>query len=266
MPRSPFAEKDLTLLDVLRLEELGGNRFASTVTYENHWRLYGGQVCAQALLAAGRTVDPARQPHSLHAYFLRMGTPALPVEFSVEEDRDGRSYSARRVTATQGGKVLLTMSLSFTVPDLAAMDDEQLLVMPDVEPPTDVVRPPMLAEFEQSIPSQTHPLYSYPTRHWLRCTAADLPADPLGDAAVITYLSDLSTGHDALPHSNERAQATLDHALWFHRPASPRDWLLVDLNSRGVGAGRGLYTGEVWDSEGTLVASLAQEMLYRSER
>jgi acyl-CoA thioesterase-2 len=265
VPRAPYAEADLTLLDVLALEDLGGSRFASMVTYENKWRLYGGQVCAQALMAAGATVDPARHPHSLHAYFLRMGTPSLPVEFTVEVDRDGRSFSARRVTARQRGELILTMALSFALPDESATDDEQVLAFPDVEPAAEAVRPLVLVDFEQSVPSQTHPLYSYPTRHWLRCTA-ELPATPLVDAAVITYLSDLCTGHDALATSHDRAQATLDHAVWFHRPADPRDWLLIDLASRGVKGGRGLYTGEIWDGGGTLVASVAQETLYREKR
>lgn len=261
-PRAPYAEEDLSLLDVLALEHLGGNRFASTVTYDNGWRLYGGQVCAQALLAAGRTVAPDRPPHSLHAYFLRQGTSTLPVELTVHEDRDGRSFSARRVTVRQQGEVLLTTSMSFARPDPRSVDDEQLPVFPDVEPPGEPRKPPVLMDFEQSIPSQTHPVYSYPTRHWLRCTA-DLPLDPLLDAAVITYLSDLSTGHDVLPSSADRAQATLDHALWFHRSASPRDWLFVELSSRGVKGGRGLYTGDIWSRDGTLVATLAQECLYR---
>jgi acyl-CoA thioesterase-2 len=264
-PRAPFAEAEPALLDVLRLEDLGDDRFRATVTYDNGWRLYGGQVMAQALLAAGHTVSADRHPHSLHAYFLRMGTPALPVELTVEQDRDGRSFSARRVTARQKGEVLLTMSASFTVADERSTEDEQVLVLPDVEAPGSVGRPMVLAEFEQSVPSQTHPLYSYPTRHWLRCTA-DLPEDPLLDAAVITYLSDLCTGHDALATSDDRSQATLDHAVWFHRAARPVDWLLIDLATRGVKGGRGLYTGEIWAADGTLVASLAQESLYRENR
>jgi acyl-CoA thioesterase-2 len=263
--RAPYGQEGLSLLDVLALDELGDNRFASTVTYDDGWRLYGGQVCAQALIAAGRTVAADRLPHSLHAYFLRMGTPALPVELTVEEDRDGRSFSARRVIARQKGEVILTMSLSFATGDARALDDEQLLVYPTATPPVDPLRPLVLLDFEQSVPEQVHPLYSYPTRHWLRCIA-DLPDDPLVAAAIITYASDLCTGHDALPTSPHRSQATLDHALWFHRTASPRDWMLIDLSSRGVKGGRGLYTGEVWDTEGTLIASLAQESLYRQKR
>jgi acyl-CoA thioesterase-2 len=263
--RAPYGQDGLTLLDVLSIEDLGGNRFVSTVTFDDGWRLYGGQVCAQALLAAGHTVAPERLPHSLHAYFLRMGTPALPVELTVEEDRDGRSYSARRVTAKQRGEVLLTMSLSFAAPDRLALDDEQLLSLPDVEMPAAPTRPLVLLDFEQSVPRQLHPMYSYPTRHWLRCTA-DLPADPLVESAVITYQSDLCSGHDALSTSAARSQATLDHALWFHRRVSPENWLLVDLSSRGVRGGRGLYTGEIWDTRGSLVASLAQDALYRQKR
>lgn len=263
--RAPYGQEGLSLLDLLALEDLGGNRFAGTVTYDDGWRLYGGQVCAQALIAAGRTVAPDRYPHSLHAYFLRMGTPTLPVDLTVEVDRDGRSFSARRVTARQKGEVILTMSLSFTATDPGAEDDETLVVFPDVAPPVEPLPPLVLLDFEQSVPAQVHPLYSYPTRHWLRCLA-ELPDDPLVEAAVIAYLSDLCTGHDALPTSPDRAQATLDHALWFHRRASPRDWLLVDLTSRGVKGGRGLYTGEIWTADGTLVASLAQESLYRRKR
>jgi acyl-CoA thioesterase-2 len=263
--RAPYADDGLTLLDVLAVHEVHADRFANSVTYDNGWRLYGGQACAQALLSAGRTVDPARQPHSLHAYFLRMGTPALPVEYVVERDRDGRSFSSRTVTARQQGEVLLRMMASFTLPDLRSTEDEQVLLAPDVEPPSDPGRPLVLLDFEQSVPSQTHPMHSYPTRHWLRCTA-DLPEDPLLDAAVITYLSDLCTGHDVLPTSADRAQPTLDHAVWFHRDVRPTEWLLVDLASHGVRQGRGLYTGDVWTEDGRLVATLSQETLYRERR
>jgi acyl-CoA thioesterase-2 len=264
-PRAPYAEEGLALLDVLAVQQLGTDRFVSCVTYDNGWRLYGGQACAQGLLSAGRTVEATRRPHSLHVYFLRMGTPALPVEYVVECDRDGRSFSSRTVTARQQGEVLLRMMVSFTSPDLRSTEDEQLLVAPAVEPPGDPGRPLVLLDFEQSVPSQTHPLYSYPTRHWLRCTAA-LPDDRLLDTAVVTYLSDLCSGHDRLPTSPDRAQATLDHALWFHRDARPTDWLLVDLASRGVRQGRGLYTGDVWTQDGRLVATLTQETLYRERR
>lgn len=264
-PRAPYATTGLCLLDVLTLDDLGRNRFASRVTYDNGWRLYGGQVCAQAVLAAGATVDPSRPPHSLHAYFLKMGTPSLPVELTVEVDRDGRSYSARRVAVHQAGELILTVSLSFARVDDRAADDVTVLEPPRTDPPGEPGRPLVLVEFDQSVPTQTHPLYSYPTRHWLRCSA-DLPRTALMDAAVITYLSDLCSGHDVLPSSPDRAQATLDHSVWFHRPASPQDWLLVDLTSRGVKGGRGLYTGDIWDSSGALVASLAQETLYREKR
>lgn len=264
-PRAPYAQEGLSLLDVLALRQVGTDRFVSEVTYDNGWRLYGGQACAQALLAAARTVDPDRQPHSLHAYFLRMGTPALPIELAVDRDRDGRSFSARTVTVRQRQEVLLRMTVSFAAPDLQSSEDEQLLVAPVVEGPSAVVQPLVLLEFEQSVPTQTHPLYSYPTRHWLRCTAG-LPDDQLVEAAVITYLSDLCSGHDALPTSADRAQATLDHAVWFHRRARPTDWLLVDLVSRGVRDGRGLYTGEIWTEDCRLLASLAQETLYRTHQ
>lgn len=249
----------MALLDVLALERVERDLFRSTVVFEEPWALYGGQVAAQALLAAGRTVDPERTPHSLHGYFLRPGNSGRPVVFQVARDRDGRSFSARRVVAVQDGEVILNLSASFHQVDPEA-PDETGPPSPDAPMSGELTLPDRLVGFEQRLTGE--PFHSYPTRGWLRCVEP-LPDDPLVHAAVLTYLSDLYTGHGALASSTGRNQSTLDHALWFHRPVDVGQWVLTDLRTRSVSQGRGLYTGEIWTADGMLVASLAQETLYR---
>jgi acyl-CoA thioesterase-2 len=235
-PPSPAEHPALTAL--LAVEETGPDRFLAGCTFdEGPHMLYGGQVAAQALAAAGRTVPPDRVPHSLHCAFLRGGTAAEPTEFAVERDRDGRSFSARRVVARQRGRVLFTLSASFHRPEAGRELD---------------VEPAQLASAE------------WPTRFWARCTD-DLADDPLLHACVLTYLSDLSSGLLALHDGSRFATGpSLDHSLWFHRPARLDEWVLVDVVPRVVAGGRGWYSGTVHAADGTLVASLAQEALFRS--
>ena len=256
----------ITLRDILELERVDRDLFRSTVVYEERWALYGGQVAAQALVAAGRTVDPARVPHSLHGYFLRPGDSRRPVVFAVERDRDGGSLSARRVVALQEGEVILNLSASFARGD-DTQEDVALEPAPVTQPVSEsaATRPPRLVGCELRVPEQTHPLHSFPTRAWLRC-AEPLPDDPVVHAAVQTYVSDTFTGAGRLPSSRERAQSSLDHAVWFHRPARTGQWWLMDLQPRAVSNGRGHYTGGLWTEDGTLVATLAQETLYRRPR
>ena len=253
---------DVTLLDVLTLEQVDVNLFRSTVLFEEPEPLFGGQVAAQALLAAGATVSEGRTPHSLHGYFLRPGDSHQSVVFTVERDRDGRSFSARRVVARQQGKVILNLSASFH--DAVDGDpDETTLTAPDVGVPGEISSPHRLIGFEQRVTYQ--PDHTWPTQVWLRCTEA-LPEHPLLHAAVLTYLSDIYTGHGSLASSKDRLQSTLDHALWLHRPARADQWVLMDLQSRAVSQGRGLYTGALWSEQGALLASFAQETLYRLRR
>lgn len=247
------------LLDVLALERLDRDLFRATEVFEEQWPLFGGQVAAQALLAAGATVAEGRAPHSLHGYFLRPGDSRAPVVFGVERDRDGRSFSARRVVARQDGQVILNLSASFH-DAVAGAPDETSLPAPEVGRCEPLSVPPRLIGFEQRLTRQTGP---WPTQVWLRCTE-DLPEDPVVHAAVLAYLSDIYTGHGTLASSADRHQPTLDHAMWFHRPARADAWVLMDLQSRAVSAGRGLYTGALWTADGQLVASLAQETLYRA--
>ncbi len=264
-PPDELPPPGVRLVDVLTLEQLDRDLFRSVAVFAERYPLFGGQVAAQALLAAGRTVPPARAPHSLHGYFLRPGDSSEPVVFTVDRDRDGGSFSARRVVARQGGEVILNLAASFAVDDPSAVD-ETPQSMPAVEPPRDAQVPPRLIGFEQSVPPQRHALHAYPTQVWMRCAEPLPTGDPLLDAAVLTYLSDLYTGNSRLASSADKQQQTLDHAVWFHRPSCPGDWVLMDLTARSVGHGRGLYSGRLWAPDGTLLASLAQETLYRARR
>jgi acyl-CoA thioesterase II len=215
--RTPAAElppSGVGLDEVLTLERLDRDLFRACAVFEESWSLYGGQVAAQALLAAGATVGVDRAPHSLHGYFLRPGDSRQPVVFSVDRDRDGGSFSARRVVALQDGEVILNLAASFHRPDERAVD-VAVLGMPAASLPDGPVQaPPRLLDFELAVPEQPGALVSFPTRVWLRCTA-DLPTSPLLDAALLTYLSDLFTGAGGLAASRGTWQTTLDHALWF---------------------------------------------------
>ncbi len=254
-----------TLLDVLTLEEIDRDLYRSTLVFTDPLPLYGGQVAAQALLAAGRTVAPDRQPHSLHGYFLRSGDAARPTVYRVDRDRDGGSFSARRVVALQGGEVVLSMSASFQAP--TAGPDVQVAAAPDAEPAAQcpVLTLPRLFSMESRRPSQPWPQARIPTRFWSRATVP-LPADPLLHACALTYLSDIGTGLSALPEDDAAPGPTLDHAVWFHRPARLDEWVLVDLVPHSVSGGRGWYTGSVTTTGGVLAASLTQETLFRPGR
>ncbi|WP_067662642.1 acyl-CoA thioesterase [Nocardia miyunensis] len=251
-----------TLLDLLEVEQIDRNLHRSVLVFDEPFALYGGQVAAQALLAAGRTVPGSRLPHSLHCYYLRGGSAARPVLYRVDEDRDGRSYSARRVTALQDGEVIFTMSASFAVARPGA--DHEVEAMPDVAGPETLPE----WEFERMwsmqarVPPRRTPATPWPSLFWAR-SAIDLPDSPLLHACVLTYLSDTSSGLVDVPGGAEWAGSTLDHAVWFHRPARLDEWVLVDLLPQTVAAGRGLYTGTIRRTDGVTVATLAQESLFR---
>jgi acyl-CoA thioesterase II len=248
------------LMALLALEEVDRDLLIAEPRLEGPG-LFGGQVAAQALLAAARTVPADRAAHSLHGYFLRRGDASRRVLYSVERDRDGRSYSARRVVARQEGQVIFSMATSFAVPEEGA--DVQVLTLPDVARP------------EDSEPVETHlvgmevrdpdprPDLFHPTRVWARCRD-DLGSDPHANAAVLTYLSDLFSGLPAVVGMGPGDLMTsLDHALWFHRPARLDRWVLMDHGGASVAGGRGWYTGHVYDEAGTALAGLAQEMVLR---
>jgi acyl-CoA thioesterase-2 len=254
-----------SILDLLDLERIEENLYRSCVVVERPWALYGGQVAAQALYAAGSTVPEGRLPHSLHGYFLRSGSAARPTVFQVYRDRDGRSFSARRVVAIQEGEVIFNMSASFAEPREGAERD--------ADPAPAVPAPDLL-------PADTHPYHvsvetrpagedhldrRVPTRFWCRCTVP-LPDDDLLHACVLTYMSDLSTGLIPFEGDDAETGASLDHAVWFHRRARLDDWVLVDLVPHTAAGGLGWYTGAFYGTDGIRLASLAQEALFKTIR
>jgi acyl-CoA thioesterase-2 len=253
-----------SILDLLELERIEQNLYRSTVLFDVPFALYGGQVAAQALKAVGDTVPDGRVPHSLHGYYLRSGDAAKPMLFRVECDRDGGSFSARRVVALQDGKTVFTMSASFHAP--SADLDHQEHPAPRTSPPDQLEewRPlPGLVSIETRVPPQPYADAVWPTRFWARSTLA-LPDSPLVHACVLTYVSDTSTGLAGVDDAEDRCGPTLDHSVWFHRAERMDDWMLFDLHPQTVASGRGWYTGTVHASTGALVASLTQEHLFRA--
>lgn len=252
------------LLSLLDLEYLDRDLYRST-TVDVLEGLYGGQVAAQALLAAAATVADDRLPHSLHSYFLRRGDPTRPVLLRVDRDRDGRSYSARRVTAVQEGAVIFNLSASFHVHEDGP--DAQVPAMPAVEPPEHSpgsrLMSAHLASFEMRLPTQPRPGQPLPTRAWFRPTVP-LPGDQAVDFAAMLYLSDTFSGLWQLPVGDDHPVLTsLDHAMWFHRPVRYTDWMLMEMVPVSVAGGRGLYVGHLFTRAGQLVATLSQESLFR---
>jgi acyl-CoA thioesterase II len=252
-----------SILDLLDLEYVEENLYrCCVVSSGSAHRLFGGQVAAQALLAAGRTVPAGRLPNSLHGYFLRPGSPLRPTVFRVDRDRDGQTFSARRVVALQDGEVIFTLSASFA----AVRQGADL----DADPPPMVPPPaalpgythPRLASLEFRTPDSGRRL---PGRFWVRCTDP-LPNDPMLHAAVLGYISDISTGLIPLEGEEFQAGPSLDHAVWFHRPARMDEWTWHDLVPHTVSGGRGWYSGAIYTGEGSRVASIAQEALFRVRR
>jgi acyl-CoA thioesterase-2 len=255
-----------SLIDLLDLEYVEQDLYRSRAVYEAPWGMYGGQAAAQALYAAGLTVEKDRLPHSLHGYFLRRGDTAKPTLFRVDRDRDGRSFSARRVVAVQDGGVIFSMSASFAAPAAPGR------VMPDheAEPLGDLPSP-------AELPAWTHPKHHasfelrpvgperrLPGRFWIRCLD-ELPDDPLLHAAVLTYISDISTA--LIPFETERTVTgpSLDHAVWFHRPARMDGWTWQELTPQTVSGGRGWYTATIYTADGTRIASVAQEQIFTAK-
>ena len=278
------------LLHVLDLEPLEVNLFRGQSRDLGGKSVFGGQVIGQALVAASRTVEE-RLPHSAHAYFLRPGDMALPIVYEVDRVRDGQRFTARRVQAIQKGEVILTMITSFQRPEPGL---EHQAAMPDVPPP-EALRPQgelvrewlaavpavpdrireaflrrMAVEFRPIAPRNPLVPVVLPPRQafWVRAQA-QLPDDPLLHDCVLAYASDFSLLSTALlPHgrswlSQDLVVASIDHALWFHRPLRIDDWLLYVMDSPTAQGGRGLSMGQFFDRQGRLVASVAQENLMR---
>ena len=275
-----MAESIPSLLDLLDLEALEVDLFRGPPPDTDRQRVFGGQVAAQALVAAGRTVEESRHVHSLHAYFLRPGATSSPILYEVDRSRDGRSFTTRRVVARQHGEPIFTMSVSFQVPETGL---EHQVAIPPVADPESLERPPGEEARAWSAidlrfagrdtwslddPTQTPPRTPPGQRVWFRA-AGDLPDDPLLHVCVLAYASDLTLLSSTLrPHGVSRRSpdlrmASLDHAMWFHRPFRADQWLLYDQFSPSASGARGLASGRIFTQDGRLVASVVQEGLIR---
>jgi acyl-CoA thioesterase-2 len=281
-------EAVLTVLDVQPDPDAGEDYFSGT-SYRPPWqRIFGGQVLAQSLVAATKTVSPQRQVHSMHAYFLRPGDPALPISFGVERLRDGRSFSARRTQALQNGKPILSMIASFQEPATGLEHQSQ---MPDVPGPEelpnldqqlDATDIPVLRQLLRSRPVELRhvggSIFLVPGPEkvadqsvWMRASAK-MPDDPLVHTALMAFASDYNILEGCLrPHGLSWSMpgirsASLDHAIWFHRPVRMDEWLLYTQESPSASGARGLGMGRIYRSDGVLVASVAQEGMIRLPR
>lgn len=280
------------LIDLMRLAETGPDTFVGGQAESALQRVFGGQVAAQAITAADRTVDATFVAHSLQASFLRPGEVGKPIRYQVERVREGRAFATRRVLADQDGRPILALTASYHVPEQGF---DHADVMPDVPPPmacptmADVLaqvsgRDPagFLAEWAaldvryagDSRPGGGLPVTTGPgsrparARVWLK-TAGELPDDPRLHAAILTYASDLTLlGATVIPHGTFVGApgllfASVDHALWLHRPVRADDWILYDQVSPSASAGLGFATGRMFTADGRLAASVAQEGLIR---
>lgn len=276
------------LEQLLRLERLEDNLFRGESRDIGTRYVFGGQVLGQSLSAAQQTVDAERLVHSLHAYFLRVGDVEHPIIYDVDRARDGKSFSVRRVTAIQHGQPILVAAISFHRPEPGA---EHQLSMPEVPQPEDLPLPPPLApdvlaklppklqrwvgcggpfEFRPVYPrDEFHPSKRPPYQQvWFRLAHA-IGDTPTLHRAMLAYASDFHLiGTATLPHGISYFQpnvqmASLDHAIWFHRPFCVDDWLLYACDSPSAQGSRGLARGLIYDRHGRLLASTAQEGLIR---
>lgn len=254
-------------------------------------RLYGGQVMAQALGAAEQTVDPGRWVHSLHAYFLRLGRPDIPLDIDVETTRNGRSVSTRRVTVAQGSKAILTLMASFQGDEEGLEHDQP---MPEVPPPDDLTSMAVLSRtildkvpeglsrvLSRPAPFEIRPVLPYnpvepdtrpPIRQtWYRA-AHSLPDDPalhrrlLAWAADSHFLTTATQPHGVSWMTPGMQVASIDHAMWFHRSFRADEWLLYDVVSPSLASSRALVQGRFFTRDGRLVATTSQEGLIRDRR
>lgn len=285
------SSKDLVvkdLLSLLDLEALEVNIYRGRNRDIGSGRVFGGQVFAQALVAAQRTVPTEREAHSVHGYFLRAGDLKVPIIFFVDRPRDGGSFTSRRVTAIQHGEAIFHLSASFHVREQGL---EHQTTMPNVPPPEslaselDLIRKmaDRIPESVRAVLTQDRPIdfrpvdpvdpfvpeTREPARHFWFRAVAPLPDERLIHQAVLAYASDYGLLPTALfPHGiafrDRRLQmASLDHSVWLHRPFRADEWLLYSMESPAAAGARGFARGAVYSREGQLVASVAQEGLMR---
>jgi acyl-CoA thioesterase-2 len=277
-----------SLLSLLDLEPLEHNIYRGYNRDIGSSRVFGGQVLAQALVAARRTVDEPREAHSLHGYFILPGDVAAPIVYFVDRLRDGKSFTTRRVTGIQNGQAIFSMTCSFQV---AEEGPEHEAPMPEAPPPEEVTRElDLIRAMADRIPerlrdvlTQERPIDFRPVQPvdpfrpdvrppeqmlWFRAIGP-MPDELLQHQAVLAYASDYGLLATALlPHglsirSPHLQVASLDHSIWFHRPFRLDDWLLYVMDSPSAAGARGFARGSLYTRDGTLVASVAQEGLMR---
>lgn len=276
------------LLHTLDLEPVEDNLFLGPRGIEGWQRVFGGQVLGQALVAAARTVDPGRQMHSLHGYFLLAGDPARPILYDVERIRDGGSFTTRRVKAIQHGRPIFSMSSSFHKPEPGF---EHQASMPDLPPPEALPNPKDVIDQhidalpaamrsywsrERPIEMRAPDLSRYLTREkkppaqsiWIRANGT-LPDDPVIHQAVLAYASDFTLldtaliAHGKLLFDADVQLASLDHGIWYHRPFRADEWMLYVQDSPSAFGARGFCRGSIYARDGQLIASVVQEGLVR---
>ncbi len=273
------------LLDLLDLEQIEVNIFRGRSPEEHRQRVFGGQVAGQALVAAGRTVPADRYVHSLHAYFIRPGDTTVPLVYMVDRVRDGRSFTTRRVSAIQHGKVIFTLSASFQVQEEGISHQSSMPDVPgpeelptfrerlekifgdraegfDRKRPVDLRHVSPLSWEAAEDPSLTGP----ESKVWLRVDG-ELPDDPLLHVCLMTYASDMTLLDTVLLNQGltwaDTKGASLDHAMWFHRPFRIDEWLLFAQDTPSASGARGMARGQVFTRDGRLAVSVVQEGLIR---
>ena len=275
MPRN--ADELVALLD---LEKIDDDLFRGQQMPTSRPIVFGGQVAAQAMVAASRTVPAEFAVHSLHSYFLQPGDPSVPTIYDVENLRDGRSFLTRRVIAQQHGRPIYAQTLNFHVDESGYEHQDPMPVVPPPEECAPVERGSLEDEHqhewdvvEMRTIRELEPNPAHPGRQrvWLR-VSSPLPDDPFWHTAALTYLSDMTLMGAALaPHGlsftkGEVFLASLDHTVWFHRPMRADEWWLYDQHSPAASNGRGLVLAGIYSRAGELVASVAQEAVMRKVR
>ena len=274
------------LVTLLDLEPIEVNIFRGYSPEENRVRVFGGQVAGQSLVAASRTVDEnTRHVHSLHAYFLRPGDPAVPILYEVDRLRDGRSFTTRRVIAIQHGEVIFNLQASFHasepgldwqipspqgLPDPESLPDFKTRMAPYKEQMGEWYdRPrPIDQRYVDGSPMERTVHESTGQKVWLRAVGS-LPDDPVLHACIATYASDMTLlDTTLLPHGlgwtdGNVQMASLDHAMWFHRPFRADEWHLYDQHAISTSNSRGLAGGSIYTRDGQLAVTVVQEGLIR---